>query len=114
MPKTVLTGLSREQLREFAESCGEKPYRGDQLFAWIYAKGATTFSEMSNLSQEVRSMLEERASLGTLSIVQERRSKDGTLKVLFELQDGLRIESVLIPPDPSSPGAEKRTAPHRT
>lgn len=108
MPKTVLSGLSLEELREFAQSFGEKPYRGDQLFNWIYAKGALSFQEMSNLSRGVRSVLQERASVGTLTLGTERRSSDGTLKALFRLEDGLHIESVLIPPDPASPGAEKR------
>jgi 23S rRNA (adenine2503-C2)-methyltransferase len=106
--KTVLTGLTLEELREFVRTFGEEPYRGDQLFNWIYTKGASSFAEMSNLSREIRSVLEERASVGTLTVAAERRSTDGTLKILFRLPDGLQIESVLIPPDPDSPGAEKR------
>jgi 23S rRNA (adenine2503-C2)-methyltransferase len=100
--------MSLEELREFVQSFGERPFRGDQLFRWIYTKGVASFDEMSNLSHEVRSVLVERAHLDALTVAAERRSGDGTLKVLFRLQDGLEIESVLIPPEGQSSGAEKR------
>jgi len=106
--KTSLKGLSLEELREFAQSLGERPYRGDQLFSWIYTKGAMSFSEMTSLSRESRALLAERAQLEVLERVIERLSADGTTKVLFRLPDGLQIESVLIPPDAASPGAERR------
>lgn len=108
MHKTSLKGLSLEELREFARSLGERPYRGDQLFNWIYTKGAGSFDEMTSLSRPSRALLAERARLDLLERVTERLSSDGTTKVLFRLPDGLQIESVLIPPDPASPGAERR------
>jgi len=106
--KTTLKGLSLEELREFAQALGERPYRGDQLFSWIYTKGAVSFDEMTSLSREARALLAERARLDVLERVTERLSADGTTKVLFRLQDGLQIESVLIPPDAASPGADRR------
>lgn len=108
MHKTSLKGLSLEELRELAQSLGERPYRGDQLFNWIYTKGASSFDEMTSLSRESRTLFAERARLDLLERSTERRSTDGTTKVLFRLPDGLQIESVLIPPDAGSPGAERR------
>jgi 23S rRNA (adenine2503-C2)-methyltransferase len=68
VPKTVLKGLSLEELRDFAQSLGERPFRGDQLFSWIYNKGAAVFSGMSNIPRDVRSHLEERSRLDAMRI----------------------------------------------
>ncbi len=77
----------------------EPGYRGRQLFTWLYEKEATSFAEMSTFSKAFREALAERAEIGSLSLVQAQRSAgDGTTKLLFELVDGRRIESVLIPP----------------
>lgn len=97
-PRNLL-GLSREELAMFAESIGESPYRGTQLFAWLYGKGATSFAAMSDLGKELRDRLTTSASIEGLTPVAVRTSTaDGTRKFLFGLQDGLKIESVLIPP----------------
>jgi 23S rRNA (adenine2503-C2)-methyltransferase len=108
MKKQNLKGLSRDELQAFVQSLGEKKYRGTQLYSWMYAKTAQSFEEMTDISKEFQLLLHQAASLDNLTIVSEKESNDGTSKFLFALQDGLEIESVLIPPDVSSPNADRR------
>ncbi|HTP14153.1 MAG TPA: 23S rRNA (adenine(2503)-C(2))-methyltransferase RlmN [Bacteroidota bacterium] len=108
MEKQNLIGMSLKELETFVESLGEKKYRGTQLYSWIYGKGAETFDEMSNISEEFRILLNSVATLGHLRLDSSNTSHDGTTKFLFQLSDGLAIESVLIPPDRKSPHAESR------
>ena len=104
-----IKGLTLHELREFVDSIGEKPYRARQLFRWMYGRGAQSFEEMTDLSKPLRTALEQAALVRNLESSMQRQSmQDGTAKFLFRLSDGLQIESVLIPPDKTSPGAEKR------
>lgn len=90
--------MSLLELQAFVESLGEKKYRAAQLFSWMYAKGAQTFEEMTDISLEFRDVLSAKASLGNLEVVRSSVSpRDGTTKFLFRLHDGLMVESVLIP-----------------
>ncbi len=92
-----LKGLFPRELEDFAVSIGLEPYRGRQIVAWIYRRGTTNFDEMTDLSKAVRGQLKERATVLDLRAVAEVRSEDGhTVKVLFELPDGQRVESVLM------------------
>lgn len=94
-----LKGLSVTELEEFAVSLAEKPFRGRQLFEWLYHRRATTFAEMVNIPAVFRRRLESEARIGALTLVDRQRSgSDGTTKLLFALEDGTKIESVLIPP----------------
>jgi 23S rRNA (adenine2503-C2)-methyltransferase len=90
-----LIGLTQTQLERFAQSIGEKPYRGRQLFRWLYGNGARTFDDMTDLGKELRQRLENQARI-TLPLLSDTRwSSDGsTVKCLMELHDGHRIESV--------------------
>ena len=103
-----LKGFNLYQLQTFVESLGEKKYRAAQLFTWLYAKGATTFDEMTDISKEFRDNLKQHASIAALQLMTRRVAADGTIKFLFQLEDQLAIESVLIPPQPDSPNADKR------
>ena len=97
--KTNILGLTREQLEDFAEAIGESRYRGRQLFEWLYTRRATSFDGMTNLGKSTRSQLSRSAVIRGINLVQQSFSRrDGTTKLLFELADGLKIESVLIPP----------------
>jgi 23S rRNA (adenine2503-C2)-methyltransferase len=94
-----LKGLSAVELEEFAVSLGEKPFRGRQLFEWIYHKRAAGFDEMTDLSAALRAKLASAAVIGSLTLKDAQRSAaDGTTKLLFGLADGKNVESVLIPP----------------
>ncbi len=104
-----ILGLTLHELSVFAEQMGEKPYRGKQLFDWLYAKGARTFSEMTSLAKSFREKLEAVASIDGVTIVRRQRSAlDGTTKFLIELADGLNVECVLIPPRRSFSDAAAR------
>ena len=74
----------------------KKPFRAGQIYEWLYEKRVKTFEEMSNLSKPLRDKLEENFALTTLSTIIKQESKDGTIKFLFQLQDGYSIETVLM------------------
>jgi 23S rRNA (adenine2503-C2)-methyltransferase len=95
--KENLKEFSKEELEAFVLKLGWKRFRADQIFTWIYRKRVESFDEMTNLSQEDRALLKRRARLGRLRLLTAQRSDDGTEKYLFALEDGNRIESVLIP-----------------
>ncbi|MCI0708210.1 MAG: 23S rRNA (adenine(2503)-C(2))-methyltransferase RlmN [Ignavibacteriae bacterium] len=107
--KRNLKGLTVPELQEFVESLGEKKYRARQMFSWLYGKRAQSFDEMTDISKDFRTLLHEAATVDNLKVAaKEVSERDGTVKFLFELSDGLKIESVLIPPEKTSPAAEKR------
>ncbi len=94
-----LKGLSVRELEEFAVSMGEKPFRGRQLFEWMYHKEAAGFDEMMNIPAAFRRRLDAEARIGSIRLRDRKRSAaDGTTKLLFDLEDGKNVESVLIPP----------------
>lgn len=98
-PKTNLLGLTLKELSDFAVGAGEPRYRGDQLFGWLYGKGAVSVESMSDLGKKFRERLHVAAFIhGVTPLTQQFSRRDGTTKFLFELRDGSRIESVLIPP----------------
>jgi 23S rRNA (adenine2503-C2)-methyltransferase len=87
-------------LAEFAahlEECQQLAYRARQIWQWLFQKRAIAFSEMTNLSASLRRQLEEDFQISRLRLVRRAESRDGTVKFLFVLTDGERIESVLIP-----------------
>jgi 23S rRNA (adenine2503-C2)-methyltransferase len=99
MKKTNLKGLTQKELQEFALFVGEKKFRGQQLFDWLYNKETESFDDMSTFSKPLRSKLNETASIDTIELLTFHKSiHDNTTKFLFQLKDGKRIESVLIPP----------------
>jgi len=109
MKKKNLKGLTLAELKEFVHSLGEAPYRANQLFSWIYEKKADAFDDMSDISRGFRETLAKSATLDGLRVADRQASPtDGTLKILFELSDGKKIESVLIPPDPKAAEIERR------
>ncbi len=105
--RTNLLGLTRDELAAFAEDLGERRYRGDQMFTWIYGRGATRFDAMTDLGKAARARLEQAAAIEGLTLVTRQQSvADGTTKFLFGLPDGLQIETVLIPPASAFRGTE--------
>lgn len=96
---TDLKAMDRDQLGRFCKELGLQSYRADQLFQWLYQKGASDFSEMTNLSKELRTRLNEIAQVSRIRINKQVTSKDGTIKFLFDLDDegDNKIEAVLIP-----------------
>jgi len=73
----------------------QPPYRAKQVWDWT-ARGASSYSEMTNLPATLRTALEERVPFSSLEVAHEARSRDGTLKVLFHTTDGHPVEAVLM------------------
>jgi 23S rRNA (adenine2503-C2)-methyltransferase len=94
--RTELKGLFPDELESFVGTLGLETYRARQISAWIYNRGVTEFDEMTNLSKQLRLTLSESASILDLDIVQEQGAGGDTVKYLFGLRDGSRIESVLM------------------
>lgn len=94
--KPSIYSLQLDELKEWLVSQGEKKYRAEQIFEWLYKKRASTFEEMTNLPKNLRDLLHEHFSITTLKTIVEQTSSDGTRKFLFELQDGFSIETVLM------------------
>ncbi|MBI4843271.1 MAG: 23S rRNA (adenine(2503)-C(2))-methyltransferase RlmN [Nitrospirae bacterium] len=97
MMKTNLKEFSADELVHFIEALGEKPYRAKQVIGWIYRKLTFSIDEMTDLSKEAREKLKKISFISSPALIGINKSKDGTVKFLFELEDGERIESVLIP-----------------
>ncbi|MBU0468486.1 MAG: 23S rRNA (adenine(2503)-C(2))-methyltransferase RlmN [Candidatus Omnitrophica bacterium] len=95
--KDSIYDLSLIELVHFVDSVGEKTFRAGQIFKWIYEKGAQSFSVMQNLPQEFRNKLSEKFSFSLVKMTSQQVSEDGTIKLLFELNDGEHIETVIIP-----------------
>ena len=100
--KKDIRSLTKEQLREFFEKNGDKAFRGNQVYEWLWTKSLHTFEAMTNISKETREMLQENFVINHIEVDSMQRSKDGTIKNGIRLHDGLIVESVLIP-------TEKRT-----
>ena len=96
--KINIKDLSPEDIEGYFTSQGLEPYRARQIGKWLYQKDAESFDDMTNLSKELRESLKETFELKcAVELSDEQLSVDGTRKFLFELNDGKRIESVLIP-----------------
>ena len=85
-----------EELKEQLIEIGEKPFRAEQIFKWIYEAEVTSFDEMTNLSLDLREKLKEQFKLPNFKILKKLESVDGTKKYLFDLLDGNAIETVLM------------------
>ena len=94
--KKDIRALSKEELRDFF-SINDKAFRGNQVYEWLWSKGAHSFDDMTNLSKATRAMLEENFVINHIKVDQMQRSSDGTVKNAVRLHDGLVVESVLIP-----------------
>jgi 23S rRNA (adenine2503-C2)-methyltransferase len=96
--KTDIKNFNLDDLKEELKNIGEKPFRAEQIFKWIYQDKVKSFDEMTNLSLELRKKLEENYTLGLFKIERKLESVDGTKKYLFDVQDenGNMIESVLM------------------
>ncbi len=96
-PKKDIRALTKEELREFFVSNGDKAFRGNQVYEWLWQKAAHSFEGMTNVSKETREMLQDNFVINHIKVDQMQRSNDGTIKNAVRLHDGLVVESVLIP-----------------
>ncbi len=96
MQKQNIKNYNLEELKEIVENLGEKKYRAEQIFNWIYRENVTSFDYMVNLPLSFREKLKETFDLHIFKIITKQESKDGTKKYLFDVLDGNAIESVLM------------------
>jgi 23S rRNA (adenine2503-C2)-methyltransferase len=99
--KRDIRKLKLDELKEFFVQHGEKPFRAQQVYEWLWQKSAKDFDQMSNISLPTREMLKEHFTINHVMVDTMQKSSDGTIKNAVKLHDGLIVESVLIP-------AEKR------
>jgi len=92
-----LIGMTRAELTATLETLDEPRFRADQLFQWIYGRGATEFDQMTNLSKTLRAKLADRYVVARPEISRDLASTDGTHKWLLRLGDGNEVECVHIP-----------------
>jgi 23S rRNA (adenine2503-C2)-methyltransferase len=96
-----LVGLDREELAAALDAAGvpaaQRRMRANQLWHWIYHRGATSFEAMTTVSKELRAALAEQFRIGRPAVGRRQQSSDGTQKWLFRLDDGNLVESVYIP-----------------
>jgi len=95
--KKDIRALNKEELRNFFVSQKEKAFRGNQVYEWLWRKGAHTFEDMTNISKETRLMLNDNFVINHIEVDSMQQSTDGTVKNAVKLHDGLIVESVLIP-----------------
>ncbi len=85
-----------EELKEKFIEIGEKKYRAEQTFKWLYKENIIDFNDMTNLSLDLRNKLNELFYIPIFNIIKKQESKDGTKKYLFDVGDGNAIETVLM------------------
>ena len=85
-----------DSLKEEMKEIGEKPFRAEQIFKWLYEEKVTSFDKMLNLSLELREKLKQNYTICNYEIIRKQESSDGTKKYLFDVLDGNAIETVLM------------------
>ncbi|HVJ52804.1 MAG TPA: 23S rRNA (adenine(2503)-C(2))-methyltransferase RlmN [Aliidongia sp.] len=95
--RTNLVGLTREELAAELTSIGAERFRAQQLWQWMYNRGAVDFAAMTSLAKSFRAQLTERYVVGRPGITRDLQSVDGTRKWLLKFPDGQEVESVHIP-----------------
>ena len=95
--RTDLVGLSRSELKAEMERIGEKPFRAKQLWQWIYHRGVTDFTEMTNISKSLHGKLADHFYISRPNVSEELTSTDRTRKWLFKFDDNNEAETVFIP-----------------
>ncbi|MCR5795325.1 MAG: 23S rRNA (adenine(2503)-C(2))-methyltransferase RlmN [Solobacterium sp.] len=88
--------LNYKQMEQMLAEHGQKSYRTKQLFTWLYRKRAQSFTEMSDLPKSLTEQLQEEFSMEPLKEISRQTARDGTVKYLFEMEDGASVEAVLM------------------
>lgn len=96
MNKQSIYGLTLEQLTAWLLEFGHKKYRATQVWDWLYRKRVTNFSDMVDVNKDCIQILSDHFVIQTLTEHVKQESTDGTIKLLFKLQDGNLIETVMM------------------
>ena len=97
--KIDIRSLSEDQIISFFDQKGFSSYRGKQVYEWIWKKSAYSFDEMTNLSKDLRTILDNNFVINHIEVDKIQKSSDGTIKNAVKLFDDYTVESVLIPTD---------------
>jgi 23S rRNA (adenine2503-C2)-methyltransferase len=98
--KTNLVGLTRAEMQAALKALGIEPFRASQLWDWVYKKGVTDFSQMTNIAAATRGKLVEHFMIARAGIAQDKIALDTTRKWLLRYADGNEVETVFIPDPP--------------
>lgn len=94
--KKSIYSLTMGQLAEWLVEHGQRKFRAQQVWDWLYNKRVDSFSEMKNVNKDCLELLDKNFAIQTLKQAVKQESQDGTIKFLFELEDGNLIETVLM------------------
>ncbi len=97
--KKDIRSLSLVEMKNVFIQKGDKAFRGQQVYEWLWKKSCIHFDEMSNLNAETRNWLNSNFNIHAVKVEDKQISSDGTIKSGFRLHDGLLVEGVLIPAD---------------
>ena len=95
-----ITEFELDALVDVIAVAGAKPFHARQIFRWLYRHNVTDITEMTDLSLDLRTQLANGCRIPTPAVKRADRSRDGTMKLLLELDDHRQIESVFIPDTP--------------
>lgn len=95
--KPNIRSFDKQELKDLFIEKGEKSFRADQVYQWLWQKHVVSFDEMTNLSKDMRKFLEENFNIHQLQTLTCQKSSDKTIKSAFSLHDGKVVEGVLIP-----------------
>lgn len=95
--KRDIRKLQLDELKAFFVEHGDKPFRAQQVYEWLWQKSCKDFDQMTNISLPTRDLLKENFVINHIQVDNMQRSEDGTIKNAVKLHDGLIVESVLIP-----------------
>ena len=85
-----------DELKQELINLGEKQFRAEQIFKWVFQEKVTSFDEMTNLSLELREKLKQNYTMCNFNVLKKQVASDGTIKYLFDVLDGNAIETVLM------------------
>jgi len=91
--------MTYEDFLALSAAMGERPYRAGQLYKWVYARGVSSIDGMTDISLELRERLKKEFFIGGPALEEAITAVDGTVKLIYGLSDGLKIQSVIMPDD---------------
>ena len=95
-----ITELEPDELTAAVEAVGGKPFNTRQIYRWLYRRNVTDIAQMTDLPLDFRARLATTCRISTPTVVRSDRSRDGTMKLLLDLDDHRQVESVFIPDAP--------------
>src|SRR5690554_3512182 len=95
--KKNIRAYSKEELKETLKVLGEKSFRANQVYEWLWQKNVGDFDEMTNLSLPLREQLKKSFFIDHVTLDEEQVSSDRTIKCAFNVGEGKVVEGVLIP-----------------